>query len=294
MEWNDLNLILAVGRAGTLAGAARLLGMNHSTVFRRLNNIEQRLGVRLFDRFPSGYVQTEAGEAAIRSAEIIEDQIHDLSRELVGKDLRLQGKIRVTAPEGIAQRILGAHLTRFSELHPDIQIDLIALNGDLQLSRREADLAVRVTTQPPESAIGKRVCDFQFSLYATRAYLQKHARSTAPEYDWVQTYESRDWFTPAVWKKVGRVTPNAVFTSNSIMAVLNAAKAGQGVAPLPCFLADSEKKLVRVIPPPKEMRMELWLLMHSDLRHTARVKVLLQYLYSELSRQKDQFTGHIG
>ena len=144
MEWNDLQLILGVGRAGSLAGAARLLSMNHSTVFRRLNSIEKTLGVRLFERFPTGYVLTEAGESAMRSAEIVEDEMHHLARELVGKDLRLQGKIRVTAPEGLSQKILGPHLAKFCQLHPDIQIDLAAMSGEVQLSRREADLALRV------------------------------------------------------------------------------------------------------------------------------------------------------
>lgn len=292
MEWNDLNLILGIGRAGTLAGAARLLNMNHSTVFRRLNNIEKRLGVRLFDRFPSGYVLTEAGEAAMRRAEIVEDEMHQLSRELAGKDMRLQGPIRLTAPEAVSQRILGPHLAKFCELHPDIQIDLVAQNSVLQLSRREADLALRVTSQPPDTAIGRRICDFQFTLYAAHTYLKKNKkRIEAGDYDWVQTYEARDWFTQALWKKFGRPNANIVFISNSIIAALNVAREGLGVAPLPCFLADPEKKLQRLILPPAEMKMELWLLTHPDLRHTTRVKALMNYLYNELTAQADLFNG---
>ena len=163
MEWDDLKVILAIGRAGTLSGAARSLELNHSTVFRRINQIEKKLGVRFFDRLPQGYVMTDAGEAAMSAAETIEDKVNSLARELVGKDLRLQGTIRVTAPEGVSLELLVPHLARFCKKHPDIHIDLVATGSALQLARREADLAVRVTTKPPDTSIGRRVCLFRGS-----------------------------------------------------------------------------------------------------------------------------------
>lgn len=291
MDWNDLNIILAIGRSGSLAGAARTLGLNHSTVFRRINAIEARLGVRFFDRLPTGYVLTDAGDMALRAAERIDSEVDGLARELVGKDRRLQGSIRVTAPEGVSVKLLDVHLAKFCKLHPDIHIDLIVTGSALQLSRREADLAIRVTNKPPESSIGKRVCGFGFGVYASKAYLKAH-RGTGPEsYKWILTDDSRDWFAPALWKKLGVSGAQTVFTSNSTLAVVNAARQGLGVAPLPCFLGDSESRLQRVIEPLREMALELWLLTHPDLRHTARVKALMQFLLQALEAERDLIEG---
>jgi len=291
LEWNDLKIILAIGRAGTLSGAARSLKLNHSTVFRRINTIEENLDVRFFDRLPHGYVLTEAGEAAMRSAEHIDDEVHSLARELVGKDLRLQGSLRVTAPEGVTLKLLGPHLVKFCKAHPDIDLDLVVTSSELQLSRREADIAVRVTAKPPDTDIGRRICRFQFGLYASKAYLNKNKHSDLADYDWVMTDDSSDWFPQAIWKKTGQLRAKVVLTSNSMIAVLNAATEGLGVAPLPCFLGDSEKKLVRVIEPADDMKLELWLLTHPVLRHTARVKALMNFLQESLQDQVDLIEG---
>ena len=292
MEWNDLNIILAIGRSGSLSGAARALKMNHSTVFRRINAIEQKSGVRFFERIHTGYILTEAGEAAMRAAEYIDDEVHTLSRELLGRDLRLQGTIRVTAPEGIAMQLLVPHLASFSRSHPEIHIDLAVTSIALHLSRREADLAVRVTNNPPETAIGRRVCGFRFGIYASKNYLKKHHQPILEDCDWLIPDGSSDWFLTSFWKKLGLTRANIVFSSNHIMSIMEAAREGLGIAPLPCFMGDRDKKLVRVIDPPEEMTLALWLLTHPDLRHTARVKALTNYLYTALSNDKNLLEGY--
>lgn len=291
MDWNDLNIVLAIARSGTLAGAARSLALNHSTVFRRINAIEKKLEVRFFERLPQGYVLTEAGEAAMRSAERIDEEVHALARELVGRDLRLQGTIRLTAPEGVTLKLLSPHIEKFCAMHPDIHIDLAVTGSALQLARREADLAVRVTAKPPDSSIGRRICAFRFGIYATRAYLKKHQNNKLADCDWVLTDDSRDWFPQRIWKKIGQSKAKTILSSNSTIAVLNAVKQGIGVAPLPCFLGDSEKTLVRAIELPKEMTLDLWLLTHPDLRHTARVKALMHFLEKAFGEQRELIEG---
>ena len=136
LNWDDLKIILAICRSGSLSGAARILDTSHSTVFRQINAIEERFATRFFNRFPNGYEMTEAGEAALHVATKIEEEIHGLSRELQGKDLRLQGKIRLTAPEGICHYLLSPLLTQFYRLHPDIHIELIVTSSPLELSRQ--------------------------------------------------------------------------------------------------------------------------------------------------------------
>jgi DNA-binding transcriptional LysR family regulator len=292
MEWDDLKIILAIGRAGTLSGAAKSLNLNHSTVFRRINIIEDKLNVRFFERMPNGYILTEAGEVAMLAAEKIDDEMNSLTRELVGKDLRLQGTIRVTAPEGVSLKLLQPIFADFIKLNPEIHIDLVVTGSTLQLSRREADLAVRVTNKPPETSIGRRICHFRFGVYASRGYLKSKKDFSLKEHDWILLDNSSNWFPQSFWKKMGHPGVKLIFSSDSTMAIVNAVKDGLGVAPLPCFLGDSETKLVRIVEPTEEMALELWLLTHPDLRHTTRVKALMNFLYEALLQKKELIEGN--
>ena len=292
MEWDDLKIILAIGRAGTLSGAAKLLKINHSTVFRRINIIENNLNVRFFERMPTGYVLTEAGNIAMHTAKRVDDEMNGLARTLVGKDLRLQGTIRVTSPEGVSLKLLQPIFALFLKENPDIQIDLVVTGSTLQLSRREADLAVRVTNKPPDTSIGRKICHFRFAIYASRQYLKTKKDTILKDHNWILLDDSSNWFPQSVWKKMGHPGAKIIFSSDSTMAVVNAVKDGLGVAPLPCFLGDSEKKLVRVVEPNAEMALELWLLTHPDLRHTARVKALMTFLHKSLESKKNLIEGN--
>jgi len=289
MDWNDLKLVLAICRTGTLSGAARALGVNHSTVFRRINAIERDLEVRLFDRQPNGYVMTEAGEAVQRAAEEVDDKINELSRGLLGRDLRLEGKLRITSPDGVAIRVLTPLLGAFSAAHPGIGIDLNTTSDPLRLSRREADVAVRVTKKPPDDLIGRRICKFRFALYASSRYLARHADADLEDYEWILTEESFEQLPPQLWKKRDRSSARILFTSNNIMVTIAAVRSGLGVAPLPCFLGDGERDLIRVGDPLEALTMDLWILTHPDLRNTARVKALLRYLGDALAEQQAKF-----
>lgn len=290
MDWNDLNLVLAICRAGTLSGAARALGVNHSTVFRRLNAIEKSIKVRLFDRRPSGYVMTEAGEAVQRAAERITREVDALSRELLGRDLRLEGLIRVTSPEGIALKFVNARLAEFCAEHPQVHVDLVVTSSALRLSRREADIAIRVTRKPPANYIGSRIGKFRFGLYASREYVASNPDARLEDHRWLLSDDGFDLLPTAVWKNKDH-TPHIVFSSNNAMTVIDAAKRGRGVAPLPCFLGEGEPGLVRLGDPLEPLTMELWVLTHPDLRHTARVRALMTALVSTLSKQKSRFAG---
>jgi len=291
MDWNDLNLVLAVCRSGTLSGAARALGVNHSTVFRRINAIEKSLGVRLFDRQPDGYAMTEAGEVVARTARRIADEVDTLDRQLLGRDLRLEGLLRVTSPQGIALKILNERLSAFCVRHPGIQMDLVITSDALKLSRREADIAVRVTRQPPDNLIGRRICKFRFAMYASRKYLRQHGDEPLEEHQWILTDDGFDQLPPALWKRKAHGAARVVFASNSTIATIDAAKRGLGVAPLPCFIGDGEAGLSRLGDPPEELTRDLWVLTHPDLRNTARVKALMADLVDALEAARSSFEG---
>lgn len=291
LEWNDLTIILAICRAGSLSGAARILGNNHSTIFRKINAIEEKTGARFFERLADGYVMTEAGETAMRYAERIEAEVHALSREVLGQDMRLQGKIRVTAPEGITTQIAPRLIAEFCRLHPNVSIEIMGGSSAVDLSRREADVAIRATSKPPDTSLGRKICDFRFGIYASPRYLEQNEVRPLQEQNWCLMQGTLDWLVPLIWKKKVQGERQTIFSSSTSLAVLNAAAEGMGLTMMPCYLGDADNRLVRVGDPQEALSIELWILTHADLRHTARVKALIAYLYEALKNEQDLFAG---
>ena len=291
LEWSDLTVILAICRAGNLSGAARLLGHNHSTIFRKINAIEKKTGVRFFERLPDGYAMTDAGMTAMRYAERIEAEVQALGREVLGQDMRLQGKIRVTAMEGFSIQIAPKLFADFCRLHPELAIEIIGASSALDLNRREADIAIRATPKPPDTSLGRKICDFRFAIYSSAEYLAANKNTPLAEQQWSFIQGSNEWLVPLVWKKKAHSEQQIIFESSLSMAVVNAAAAGMGFTMLPCYLGDRDERLMRVTDPIEALTLEFWILTHPDLRHTARVKTLMAYLYEQLRQESDLFAG---
>lgn len=293
MDWNDLRVLLAVCREGSLAGAARVLGTSHSTVFRQVNKIEKKFAARFFNRLPSGYEMTEAGELVLRLASDIEEDIHELRRELQGKDLRFQGTIRLTAPEGVSHYLLMPYLASFYKKHPAVNIELLPSSVNFEMARGDADVAIRVTNSPPQNCIAKKVCDFQMGLYASDAYLKATEGREVWQYEYLLCHFYLSFLSQQVWK--GHPTPRISFSSDNILAIANAAKADLGVAALPCLIGEKESGLKRIDAPNMEFfRSEIWVLTHSDLRQTARVRALVDHLYDSLKGDQTVILGGEG
>jgi len=293
MDWNDLRVVLAICRAGSLTGAAKALNVNKSTIFRQINAIEKKVGVRFFERIQQGYLMTEAGESVMHAASRMDEEAIGLERELLGKDFRLQGNIRLTAPEGIANQVLTPIIADFCIKHPDIHVELLITNASLALSQREADLAVRVTNKPPDTSLGRCVGEFNFCVYAAPRYLKRHQQTSLENHHWVGILDEIDWLLPLIWKKKEEAKQKFVLSCSHTQTAINAAKQGMGVILLPCFLGDADKALRRVCDPLEKMSSELWLLTHPDLRHTARVRALMAFIYEILVGQQDMFTGNL-
>jgi DNA-binding transcriptional LysR family regulator len=291
LEWSDLAVILAICRAESLSGAARTLGQNHSTVFRKINAIEQKTGVRFFERLPHGYLMTGAGETAMRYAERIESEFHALGREVLGQDMRLQGRLRLTCPDGMASDIAPAMIAAFCSDHPDLSIDLVPSSSAVDLSRREAEVAVRATSKPPEASFGRRICDFRFALYSSRAYLDRNPGLALSDHDWCLIDGIVGWLVPLVWKNAEQGERRTIFKSRASKAVLSAAGEGMGTTAMPCYLGDADERLVRVSDTLSHLDMGLWVLTHPDLRHTARVRALMAFMAEALGRREGLFQG---
>ena len=291
LEWSDLSVILAICRAESLYGAARILGQTHSTVFRKITSIEEKTGVRFFDRTRRGYVMTDAGRTAMEYAERVESEFHALSLEVLGQDKELRGRIRVTSPEAFAEEHAPGIISRFCARYPETQIDLIPGHGAMDLNRREAEVAIRATKSPPETSFGKRVCDFRFALYASPAYLAKTSELPLTERKFCLIDGTIGWLVPHVWKSKEEGERNVVFQCRASRAVQNASAEGIGIAFLPCYVGDADNRLERASETLDHLDMEFWVLTHPDLKNTARVRAFMTHLYGELTAQADLFSG---
>jgi DNA-binding transcriptional LysR family regulator len=286
----DLRLVLAIGAAGTLLGGARRLRVDHSTAFRRLNALEKELGVRLFERSRDGYVPTPAGEAMIATAAHVDEALVDLERQLAGADLRPQGTVRVTITDtGVS--LLTPLFRRFREVQSEIALEIVVANAFFTLSRRDADVAIRPSAEVPEHLIAHRTAAVATAPYAARGYLAAQRRRALEDHDWIGPDESLGHLGSARWLRE-RVAPERIrYRANSLVAMQAAAREGIGVAPLPCYVGDADAGLSRVRGPIGEMAVNLWVLIHPDLRRTARVRAFVDFIVPELARLRPLIEG---
>jgi DNA-binding transcriptional LysR family regulator len=291
LEWDDLRYVLAVANAGSLAGAARSLGVNHTTVLRRVGAFEKRLGLRLFERLPTGYVLTAGGEELIAAARHIDDTVTTLERKLAGQDLRLSGTVRVTTTDTLMGSILPEILAEFRESHPGIQVEVAVSNLMFNLTKRDADVAIRPAKDPPETLIGRRIAKVAFAIYGGLLYLAKHKAKDLAGHRWVGPDDSLTGTSVAQWMRSEQPESEITLRADSLLGLRQAAQAGFGLAALPCYLGDTAPGLVCVHPPIAEMETALWILTHEDLRHTARIQAFTEFAASAFGRRRPLLEG---
>jgi DNA-binding transcriptional LysR family regulator len=283
LEWDDLRCVLEIARAGSLSGAARALAVEHSTVFRRLNAIEKRLGVRLFERTRHGYVPTASGELTASAARAMEVEVLGIERRILGADERLAGVVRLATSELFAGYLLPAVLKPFLNSHPQIEIEVDATSRAVDLTRREADLALRATLAPPDDLIGREVGELRYAVYGARG-IEPASHSTFDGLPWLGFDDSMAYLAIARWQRAQSVSKPARVRFSSLASMLQAAVEGLGVAILPLFAADQHTSLARLSGVLDQPRMRLWVLNHRDVRSNARVIALSRHLAREIPR----------
>jgi DNA-binding transcriptional LysR family regulator len=284
-DWDDLRYFLAVSQRGSVSGAAQFLKVNHSTVLRHLTSLEKRLGVRLFERLTSGYVITQAGEELSNELRGVNDQIEAAQRQLSGRDLALSGVIRVTSTDTLVTGLLMPVLAEFRALHSAIQLQVVVNNSFLNLTRREADVAIRPSNRVPDNLVGRRVGRVRTAPYAARAYLRKNSRKKKlEEYDWVAPDEGLSHLSQAKWVREHVPEERIAIRLDSLVGMVEAVRDGMGVGLLLCLLAADEEDLLPLAEPIDDLDTDLWLLLHPDVRQTARIKAFTNFLYDKLSR----------
>jgi len=293
MEWDDFKHFLAVARSGSLSEAARLLKTSPATVGRRIANLEDRLGTRLFDRGQTGYALTESGEAIRLKAEEVEEAVLSVEREAFGRDLRATGKVRVATAEDIATFVIAPKLVEFQKSYPGIVLEIVSSWEVVSLTRREADIGVRTVRPAHGDYVIRKVGVWNCALYVSKDYAAaRKLKAGSVDFgnvdfiSWTDesAFRGGDWIADNV-----RAAP-IVFAANSRHIQYAACQAGLGAAILPCIAADRDPNLMRLLPPERVRSVDLWLVTHRDLVRTARVRTVLDFL-AEITPKRSQ-DGH--
>ena len=294
MDANDLSLVLALSRERTLALAAEKLGVDLSTVFRRLNALESRLQVRLFDRSTRGYQLTPAGELAASAAERVETEILALDREITGRDQQLSGVVRVTASETFSYAVLPPLFAQFHALHPRIRVVLSIDNRVMDLSRREADVALRVRRPVDPDLFGRKLTDVAWAFFGARegaVNLRREGGSYNFGKHTLIGWDEPSRIIAAEWIAANVPPERIAFRSNSLVNRLMAVGAGLGIALLPCYLGDRDERVRRVSGVLPDLSSELWIVTHQDLKNTARIRAFLSVIGDAVVAARRKFEG---
>ena len=287
MNWDDLRLFLAVARTGSISGAARQLGVQHSTISRRIRQFELELGARLIERKKGGYGLTHAGEHVKDAAKNIEREVLGVDGALVGKDTQLIGSLRVTAINNMASTVMMPMFAEFSKQHPLVKLQIVVSNLDASLAQRDADVAIRLTNSPPETLIGKRIVTVASTIYGSRSYISELRKiNSEPKWIGVDCCVFHKTWT----KQVAGEQPHN-FISDDTLLTLAAIKEGMGVSIIPCFMGDVDPTLERYCEPDPAYDLGLWILLHPDLKRTARVLAFRDHMAREIGEKKALFEG---
>jgi DNA-binding transcriptional LysR family regulator len=280
-DWNDLKYFLSCSRAGTLAGAGRLLKVDETTVGRRLAALEDALGARLFDRTSDGFVLTSTGERLLETAQTIETATLDLECKATGADVKLEGVVRIATTETLGVMFLARHLAPLGAAHPGIVVEMVSGLATTNLLKRDADVAVRVGAMPTQqSLLVRRLGAFGWGLYASRAHAKPRRKAGRVSLDGrplIGYCEELAVSPGGRWLEQHARGAKVVFRANSILMAAQAARGGWGVAILPTFVGDPESDLVRLSPEPL-CPVNLWLAVHADLQRNARVRAVIDHL----------------
>jgi DNA-binding transcriptional LysR family regulator len=257
-------------------------------VARRIDALEKRLGARLFERRQTGYVLTDSGEGVCAEAEAAEESILALERKALGRDLSVSGKVRIAATDDIAAHVIAPKLPELRSLYPQIELEIVAQKSLLNLTRREADIAVRYAKPEAGDLVARRIGSWGFGLYASRSYAE--ARDLKPGLIDLSQLEVITWteewagLRGGPWLKEHAPKGKIILASDSRRVHQNACKAGIGVAVLPCRIADLENELVCLLTPEKVLSLDLWLVVHSDLARIARIRAVTDFLVQAVGR----------
>ncbi len=288
-DWDDLKYFLAVVRVGTLRGGAEKIGANHSTVSRRLNLLEETIGSRLFDRTKDGFVLTQLGEDLLPHALRVEDEITAASRVIVGRDSLPSGVIHLSLPYALAHTSMVDDFAAFADLYPDIELNLNFTNNVSDLTRREADVSLRVSNEVTDDVVGRKLVQLSSAAYCSPAYAERVKDNGGEGLSFIGWAEAEgvtktDWISKSHYPKA--ILKHRV---EEIVPHLSLAAAGFGMTQVACCLGDRHPGLVRAPFQKPAAHRYIWLLLHRDLRKTTRVRLFVDFLADRMKTKKNEY-----
>ena len=291
IDWDDVRYFLAVARGGSVRAAAERLRVNHSTVLRRIAQLEERLGAHMFEKLPSGYRLTEAGEEVLEFAAQMEASSNKLETRVFGRDQSVRGLLRVTLAPPLATHLLMPDFGDFARLHPEIEMEILSLSEPVNLTNRQADVAIRVVYERsalPLNLHGLKGPELFGGVYMSRDLLAAWRAGAPDPIRWIVS--SIDGVSD--WAREGKVpTTEVPFRTTDAEAQIVAVRQGLGMATLPCFVGDADKLLVRV--PGTALRLfgTLWLLTQGETRKTKRVRLFTEFVSRRLAAYAPLLAG---
>ena len=282
MDWDDVRYFLAVARGGSVRAAAERLEVNHSTVLRRIAQLEERLRTRMFEKLPSGYRLTDAGEEVLEFAEQMEASSNRMETRVFGRDQSVRGLLRVTLARTLATHLLMPDFADFARLHPEIEMEILSIDEPVNLTNREADVAIRVVydrNKLPPNLHGSKGPELFGGVYMSRDLLAAWRAGAPDRIRWiVNRYGIPDWAGE------GEVpTAEVPFRTTDTAAQIVAVRQGLGMTTLPCFVGDADPLLVRVPGTPLHIHGTLWLLTQGETRKTKRVRLFTEFMSRKLA-----------
>ncbi|MBW3694987.1 LysR family transcriptional regulator [Vibrio sp. T187] len=292
-EWDDLRVFLAVYRGKSVRAAAKLMGVSHSTISRRLASMEEQLGTTLFIRQADGFSLTEVGDAIVERAERVESEIQGMQREVFGRSASLAGQIRVSAIPHIVQHLLMPIVYDFTRQYPEVDVIVESSYQVANLSKHDADVAIRIQESPDEHLIGHRLPSIASAVYASPEYIAQHNfTGKTPSAEWVgwiaNSKEMKKWHDETQFS--GCKLKHSVYDPT---AHLQAVKLGLGCSILFCFIGDNEPAVERL---PEQVNLKLnssWVLSHPDVFKTERIRVFVRFLRDEMYKIEQALAGQI-
>ncbi|MEN0067622.1 MAG: LysR family transcriptional regulator [Myxococcota bacterium] len=292
MNWDDLRIVLAVIRETTLVRAAASLGVAHTTISRRLKAMESQLGVRLFDRTPDGLVPTAAGADLAAAAERVEDEVLAAEGRVLGRDAQLTGSLRVSTVDVLFTCFTDAYQT-FTDRYPGIELILDITREQVSLSRREADVVLRVSDSPPDTLVGRKLGDMRFGVYASADLVAKIGKG-APlsSFPWIGWDRGPNWRWFAGWLDANAPGARIVMRLDDRgLLMAHVVRAGMGAQLLPCLLADPDPQLCRIAPLDESFRLGVWLLTLPELRTNSRVRAFMAHMGEAVAARRHILQG---
>ena len=292
MDWDLIRVFLAVARSGQMLGAAKSLGLDHTTVSRRMTALETMLGAKLVERRTSGCSLTEAGDGFLVTAERIETELLRAQAEFSGKDVAINGTVRVGAPDGFGTYVLARHLPAFLDQHPGLTVQLVPLPRAFSLAKREADIAV--TIEPPvEGKLAiRKLTDYRLSFYGSKTYLESAPPIAAIEdlaAHRIVTYVRDLLFTDALdYLGELKITPERRFECAGMIGQIEAVKAGAGIGVLHDYVVKDDPTLRRILPD-QTVHRAYWIVTHEDVRELARVRLVHDFIVELTAGMRARF-----